>query len=193
MRRHLFWAAALVLASAFCLADEPDIGRLYDEGVYAYSAGQYEKAHEFFSAAVEGKTSDPRVYYFRGLAYWQLGRPAEAKQDYAEGARLEAASAGSTSGINLALSRVQGKPRLAIEAARLNVRIADKLRQDDRGTGDDSRRDNDPQAGQARPNPTAQGKGPASAKFLDQFPTTPFPSIVLVAAGDSKDILKIVR
>src|ERR1700752_215546 len=141
MRRGLFaWAAAFLLASVFCLADESDIGRLYNEGVYAYAAGKYEKAHEFFSAAVAGKTSDPRVYYFRGLAYWQLGRPAEAKQDFADGARLEAVSAGSTSGINLALAGVQGKPRLAIEAARLNVRTGNKLRGDDRGTDNDPSR-----------------------------------------------------
>ncbi len=192
MRRHLLVWAACVLASAFSRADEPDIGRMYTEGVYAYSAGKYEKAYEFFSAAVASKTFDPRVYYFRGLAHWQIGRPAEAKQDFAEGARLEAASAGSSNGVNLALARVQGKPRLAIEAARLKARTGDRLRGDERGTSDAPPGDNEPHAGKARPAPTVEGKSLAQgpSKFLDQFPKTPLPSIVLVTAGDSKDTFK---
>jgi tetratricopeptide (TPR) repeat protein len=129
MRRFFFLALACAAAAPVGLpilkdsaADEPVTQQLYGGGVHAYFTKQYAEAHDLLNTAVDNKTEDPRVYYFRGLARWQLGRPDEAKQDFEAGATLEATASDDLYNIDKALERIQGKPRLAIEDARRAAR-----------------------------------------------------------------------
>jgi hypothetical protein len=103
-------------------ADEPVTRQLYGGGVHAYFAKDYKEAFDLLSTAVASKSEDPRVYYFRGLAQWQLGRPDEAKADFTTGADLEATATDDLYSIDKAMERIQGKPRLAIETARVAAR-----------------------------------------------------------------------
>ncbi len=99
-------------------ADEPVTKQLYGSGVHAYFAKEYKEAYDLLSTAIGNKSQDPRVYYFRGLAQWQLGRPDEAKADFKAGADLEATAGDDLFNIDKALERIQGKARLQIQDAR---------------------------------------------------------------------------
>ena len=125
MRRVLLPALVTAfLASLSAAADEPATKQLSGGGVHAYFAKEYKEAHKLLSDAAATKTEDPRVYYFRGLAHWQLGRPDEAKADFATAAHLEATASDDLHGIDKALERVQGKPRLLSEDARVAAQCA---------------------------------------------------------------------
>ncbi len=68
-----FAPAALVLALALSwqgslLAQEAVLEELYGSGVHKYFSGDYAGADADLTAAVDGGSRDPRVYYFRGLA-----------------------------------------------------------------------------------------------------------------------------
>ncbi len=121
-------SANLVSVNLAAAADEPVTKQLYGGGVHAYFAKEYKEAHELLSTAVAGKTEDPRVYYFRGLAQWQLGQPDEAKADFTTGADLEATAADDLYSIDKALERIQGKARLLIETARVTARSKEAAR-----------------------------------------------------------------
>jgi tetratricopeptide (TPR) repeat protein len=127
MQRNLMAMALLVLGAAtlgtVAAADEPEARQLYGSGVHAYFAGNYTEAHEFLNGAIDLKSSDPRVYYFRGLALWQLGRQEKAREDFAKGADFEVRAVDDpAASVNRALERVQGKARLEIEKLRLTAR-----------------------------------------------------------------------
>jgi tetratricopeptide (TPR) repeat protein len=66
----------------------------YGNGVHGYFAGAYDRAYEDFSSAIEAGSTDPRAWYFRGLAALKLGRSDEAEADFAEGARRESETGG---------------------------------------------------------------------------------------------------
>lgn len=124
-RYRIVWIAAGVLClSGWARADEPVTRQLYGSGVHAYFAGQFEAAHTFLTQAAAGESQDPRIYYFRGLVYVRLGRPDEAKLDFAKGALLEETATDDIYGVDRALERVQGKTRLEIELARLKAKNA---------------------------------------------------------------------
>ena len=130
MQRKLIAGAAVLALAASLRADEPIVKQLYGSGVHAYFAGQHKQAHEFLSSAIESKSEDPRVYYFRGLSLWQMGRPEQAEKDFATAAMLEATAADDIYSVDRALERVQGKARLAIEQARVTARkVATQKRQ----------------------------------------------------------------
>jgi hypothetical protein len=115
-------AGFAILGSQSAQADEPVIKQLYGGGVHAYFTRDYKEAYDLLSSAVDTNTQDPRVYYFRGLAQLQLGRPDEAKVDFAKGADLEATATDDLFGVDKALERVQGKARLSIETERVAAR-----------------------------------------------------------------------
>ena len=122
-RYRIAWIAAGVLClSGWARADEPVVRQLYGSGVHAYFAGQFKAAHAFLTQAAASESQDPRIYYFRGLVYVRLGRPDEAKLDFAKGALLEETATDDIYGVDRALERVQGKTRLEIELARLKAR-----------------------------------------------------------------------
>src|SRR5262249_22295814 len=70
-------------------AQDAVLGQLYGSGVHAYFGQDYAKAYESLTSAIDGKTQDPRAYYFRGLALLKLGRPEAAEGDFKTGAKLE--------------------------------------------------------------------------------------------------------
>ncbi|MEX0713532.1 MAG: tetratricopeptide repeat protein [Pirellulales bacterium] len=99
------------------------LNELYGEGVHAYFAGDHGEAHALLSKAIDSGSQDPRAYYFRGLAHLKLGRDPEARDDFAEGARLEVADADRFYNVSKSLERVQGRNRLLLERYRSDARL----------------------------------------------------------------------
>jgi hypothetical protein len=99
------------------------LNEVYGEGVHAYFAGDYREAHALLSKAIDSGSQDPRAYYFRGLAHLRLGRDPEARDDFAEGARLEVADADRFYNVSKSLERVQGRNRLLLERYRSDARL----------------------------------------------------------------------
>jgi tetratricopeptide (TPR) repeat protein len=117
---------AAVWASAAAAA-QPSIESLplaaaYGHGVHAYFAGDFERAYEDLSQAIEAGTTDPRAYYFRGLAAIRQGRGDEAEADFTEGATRESAGLGAWP-VARSLERVQGPDRLRLERHRTRARV----------------------------------------------------------------------
>jgi len=135
MSRSLFLSAALATAAVFgpgtipgglgarpAMAQSSVWAELYGQGVHAYFAHDYFRAHELLTQAIDGGMNDPRAYYFRGLALGATGRIEDAEDDFRAGAALEARS---TMGplVARALTRVQGTTRLQIEQVRTKGRL----------------------------------------------------------------------
>jgi hypothetical protein len=116
--------AAILGAGAFgtTWAQEGPITETYGRGVHAFFAGDYFKAHELLSLAVDSGSQDPRAYYFRGLCNAHTGREEEAKVDWRQAAEMEYKGQSSV-GVGRALLRIQGEPRLQLEAIRHQVRL----------------------------------------------------------------------
>jgi len=118
----LLAAAALAWAGPSARSQDNLLEEMYGRGVHAYFARHYREAHENLSAAIVAGSRDPRAYYFRGLANSKLGRPDEAKADFAQGASLEVAG-GEPIPVGRSLERVQGVDRVAIESSRRMARL----------------------------------------------------------------------
>lgn len=101
------------------LATKDAIGR----GVHLFFGGDFDRAYDELTDAIQAGTSDPRAFYYRGLASLRLGRTGEAEADFASGAEHEA-TAGSTKRVSRALERVQGCDRLTLERFRARARLA---------------------------------------------------------------------
>src|SRR5207247_7172033 len=81
--------ASLLPSADFLRGQDDTLSQMYGSGVHAYFAGDTTESHEYLTRTIEAGTSDPRAYYFRGLANLQLGRPDEADADFTKGAELE--------------------------------------------------------------------------------------------------------
>ena len=105
MLRIFVLLAGVVVACSTALssAQEVVLGQLYGSGVHAYFAGDFVKAYDQLSGAIKGGSQDPRVYYFRGLAYLKLGRQPEAVQDFKQGAALESKDINGTYNVGRSL------------------------------------------------------------------------------------------
>jgi hypothetical protein len=119
---------SLALGGSTAVAQDSVLAELYGYGVHAYNAGEYQESHEYLTTAIEQGSLDPRVYYFRGLAYTRLGRPEDAKLDYQKGANLEASGADRVYPVGRSLQRVQGRSRLEVERYRQQARLALRVR-----------------------------------------------------------------
>ena len=91
-------------------------------GIHAYHEGDFNRAYDDLTNAIEAGTTDPRSYYFRGLAALKLGRTSEAEADFATGADREVVG-GSSRRVSLSLERVQGPDRLTLERFRSRARL----------------------------------------------------------------------
>jgi len=100
----------------------------YGDGVHAYFAGDYHRAYEDLSQAIEAGTNDPRAYYFRGLAALRQGRGDEAEADFTTGADRESEGLGAWP-VGRSLERIQGPDRLRLERHRTRARVAFLQRQ----------------------------------------------------------------
>ena len=112
---------------AFCApltAQDAVLGQIYGNGVHAYFAEDYLRAHQLFTEAIDGHSQDPRCYYFRGLALLKLGRPQDADLDFQQGARLESSSDRARAyNVARSLERVQGSDRSRLEQCRMQARV----------------------------------------------------------------------
>jgi tetratricopeptide (TPR) repeat protein len=120
------WSIALawmVASSAPASAQTDVLNELYGSGVHAYNAGQYRDAYDDFTMAVQSGSKDPRVFYYRGLAYLRLGRPQEAQSDFKKAASLEMADTDHFYPVSKSLERIQGPARSQIERYRSKARL----------------------------------------------------------------------
>lgn len=98
------------------------LSELYGRGVHAYFAGDSTGALTFLDDADKAGSTDPRVFYFRGLVKAGLGMTDEAVADFDKGANLEVTSKRAVE-VGKALARIQGANRLQIEDARRKARL----------------------------------------------------------------------
>src|SRR5262245_48701035 len=105
----LIVCASGVLAIA---QDTTEITALYGRGVHAFFAGHLSEAEQMFTDCANSGSTDPRVYYFRGIARLRQGRQYEAEEDFKIGAAFEARDPGMRYGIGSALQRIQGPERV---------------------------------------------------------------------------------
>jgi hypothetical protein len=112
------------LSAASLFAQDAVLTHQYGTGVHAYFIGDMRQAYERLTTAVQAGSKDPRVFYFRGLAYLQLGRPQEATMDFRKGAELESRDINRFYNVGKALERVQGSARLELENYRVDARMA---------------------------------------------------------------------
>ncbi len=89
----------------------------------AWRSGDLKSAQAQLTTLIDAGSSDPRLYFYRGIVSTQLGQDGEA--DFQKGAELEAAT-GNTSSVNTALERTQGALRTRIEKHRREARAAHK-------------------------------------------------------------------
>ena len=114
----------LSICAVTAQAQDAILGQMYGNGVHAYFAGDYLRAYGFLTKAIEAGSRNPRCYYFRGLAYLNLGRPQEAEGDFQQGAKFETADLNKTYSVAKSLERVQGPARLDLEQYRAAARMA---------------------------------------------------------------------
>ncbi|MDG2014728.1 MAG: hypothetical protein P8J33_14570, partial [Pirellulaceae bacterium] len=82
-----------------------------------------------FGQAIEQGSTDPRIYYFRGLTMAASGDMESANNDYMAGALIEVSPQNRHFDVGVALERVQGKARMQIERARREARfLAEQIR-----------------------------------------------------------------
>jgi hypothetical protein len=121
-----------VTAATLCLAatshaqptsDSLALANAYGTGVHAFYSGDLNRSIADLTSAIDGGTSDPRAWYYRGLAAWRLGRFDEAEADFREGAERETSTIGSWP-VSRSLERVQGTERLRLERYRTRARVA---------------------------------------------------------------------
>ena len=121
----------LFAAETFFVTDESD--RVYGKGVHAFFDRDYEGAVTILLQVEEMQSSDPRPYYFLGLAYLRQKKAEQAEQYLKKAAQLE--YSGQTSrdyGVAESLRRIQGKERLRIEEIRSNERTNARIREQQR-------------------------------------------------------------
>ena len=118
----LAWAGASPAAAQSTIESLP-LAAAYGSGVHGYFAGDYDRAYEDLTNAIEAGTMDPRAYYFRGLAALRLGRSDEAEADFTAGATRESEGMGAWP-VARSLERVQGPDRLRLERHRTRARVA---------------------------------------------------------------------
>ena len=90
---------------------------MYTEARGAYFAGDYQRAGLLLDQIIKHETQDPRVYYYRGLCLEQLKRHEDAAEDFAAAVQLEL-SPGNRINVDVALEKVQGDIRIALESHR---------------------------------------------------------------------------
>ena len=78
-RNAMFTLLGLALLSpSSILAQDLPLREFYGQGVHAYFAGDYKDALVDLSAAADGGSNDPRVYYFKALTLIQLDSRASS-------------------------------------------------------------------------------------------------------------------
>lgn len=117
------------LVGTYAMGQDEDAAKLYGLGLHAYFAGDYDSAVTLLSASIESHDSDPRAYYFRGLALASMAGLEAGLPDLTKGADIEVNQTDRpVYDINGALQRVQGSLRLELEKIRAATRKAAVVR-----------------------------------------------------------------
>ena len=155
------WLGAI---SPLARAQDPILTELYGSGVHEYFSGGYRQAIADLTEAVDGKSKDPRVYYFRALAWLRLGDTTKAQADFAAGAKLESADVNGYYPVSRSLERVQGSGRLMLEKYRVQARAEAYRRAEKRNlTRYEAQRRAEAEVLRATPPPPAPGQMAAPA------------------------------
>jgi tetratricopeptide (TPR) repeat protein len=93
----------------------------YAEGLRHYTNRRYADAEKEFALAVKNESQDARYHYYLGLARLAQNK-AEASEDFAQGAALEAKGRPTRAAVSVALERIQGPVRTILNQAREKVR-----------------------------------------------------------------------
>ena len=91
--------------------------QLYADGKAAVISDKDEVAVSVLDLAVSNGSTDPRVFYFRGLAKQKLGLSSDAAVDFQRAVGLEL-HPGNRIDVDFALESVQGEMRVALEKHR---------------------------------------------------------------------------
>ena len=153
-------------------------------GIHAFHAGDFTRAYDDFSSAVEAGSTDPLAYYYRGLSALRLGRTDEAAADFATGAEREALDGGLRR-VSRTLERVQGPDRITLEKYRQRARLAG-LQQDQEAASrrysaiDDAgsevlrrRRPEGIRRGIVVPSGPSQGQAAGAGEGIEEVPSPP--------------------
>jgi hypothetical protein len=100
------------------------LSQMYGSGVHAYFSGNFRQAMADLTTVIDSGSTDPRAFYFRGLAAMRMGGNANAAQDFARGSQLEAKALDRFYPVSRSLERVQGNDRVALERHRALARAA---------------------------------------------------------------------
>lgn len=138
LRRATPFALTLALSALCCLtasaqdrsasAKEAAAVDLYGKGVHAYFDGDYEKAAEALAGAAKLGSTDPRVFYFRGLTAFATGDLKQARDDFMEAANMEMQGPPQYYPVARSLERVQGDSRVLLEETRAYAKAQAELR-----------------------------------------------------------------
>jgi len=116
-------------------AQDRVLDELYGIGVHAYFRGNHQRSTEALTRAIDEGSTDPRCFYFRGLASMRMGHDYAAYNDFEMGANFEA-SRSALYTVGRSLERIQGPARMVLESYRREGRIrARSLRMDGEGDG----------------------------------------------------------
>ncbi len=125
MWRTAVWGGCcgLLLAVSSAWAQDAALDQVYGTAVEAYYSGNYTQTYNLLSSAIGSGSTDPRVYYFRGLSEMFLGRSLDAQKDFRRGAQLETTDTSTPYDVGRSLERVQGRVRLQLESYRTMARV----------------------------------------------------------------------
>ena len=82
MSRSVFFLVAgwVLVSSAPLTAQDAVLGQIYGNGVHAYFAQDYLKAHQLFTSAIDGHTPGPALFLFPRSGPAEIG-PAAGRRD----------------------------------------------------------------------------------------------------------------
>ena len=92
--------------------------KFYGEGVIALREGNIPAAQKAFAEAIVHNDEDARYHYLLGIAVWLQGNGNAANAEFEKGRRLEIEGKPNQRIVNVALERIQGAPRQALNAFR---------------------------------------------------------------------------
>ena len=103
-------------------AVKPDVSKIadrhYGEAVANLNRGRTLEAESGFRKAITFQPDDARFHYLLGVALWSNGNQKEAEEEFKKGQELELAGRPDRRAVSLALERVQGAARQAVNAHR---------------------------------------------------------------------------
>ena len=113
-------------------AQDAVLEELYGSGVHEFFSGNYAQSIADLTTAASGGSRDPRVYYFRAMAYLRMGDAQNSQADMEKGSAMECADVNQFYPVSKSLERVQGSGRLALERHRTKARAEIHMREERR-------------------------------------------------------------